>query len=362
VLVVEDDAETRDLLRRMLEKDGCTVILMTSLLNIELHPHDLFAELYHLRWPVEEDYKAMKRWIEIGNFSGKSVLSVYQDFHAKVFSKNLASALSFPTRSAICRTCKFTDRDSAEKYEVYLSRCQQEDGYSAVARFKRTHSNIIEDLLCCHFEYDEFFIKRIQYVLDFESKRPEALLELITESIEIDLDSRIYENIHFYVETCEINESEVPIIRLNIVVDYPNETGLGVFRDTASEAIDILNGIKFYTFDQEAFLSTLTNKCMNFFDSQIELLKNQIQDITNMNDLRKIASRYVDSQYIKFHPLQGLFEKAIRGKEVNNDPVRYIIKKVILNTEPDIIPELELYLLDYSPNPFSILKASEAAS
>ncbi len=35
------------------------------------------------------------------NFSGKSVLSVYQDFHAKVFSKNLASALAFPTQSAI---------------------------------------------------------------------------------------------------------------------------------------------------------------------------------------------------------------------------------------------------------------------
>ncbi len=30
------------------------------------------------------------------NFSGKSVLSVYQDFHAKVFSKNLISALGFP--------------------------------------------------------------------------------------------------------------------------------------------------------------------------------------------------------------------------------------------------------------------------
>jgi len=92
---------------------GGVEILMTSLLNKKLHPHDLFAELYHLRWPVEEDYKAMKQWIEIGNFSGKSVLSIYQDFHAKVFSKNLASALSFPTRSAI----EANTRERKHKYQ-----------------------------------------------------------------------------------------------------------------------------------------------------------------------------------------------------------------------------------------------------
>jgi hypothetical protein len=43
----------------------------------------------------------MKKWIKVENFSGKSVLSVYQDFHARVFSKNLTSALAFPTQSKI---------------------------------------------------------------------------------------------------------------------------------------------------------------------------------------------------------------------------------------------------------------------
>ena len=80
---------------------GEAEILITSLLDQAQHPHEQFCELYHLRWPVEEDYKTMKRWIEIENFSGKSVLSVYQDFHARVFSKNLASALTFQTQSRI---------------------------------------------------------------------------------------------------------------------------------------------------------------------------------------------------------------------------------------------------------------------
>lgn len=80
---------------------GEAEILITSLLDTQIYPYEQFAEFYHLRWPVEEDYKTMKQWIEIENFSGKSVLSVYQDFHASVFLKNLTSALAYPTRSII---------------------------------------------------------------------------------------------------------------------------------------------------------------------------------------------------------------------------------------------------------------------
>lgn len=84
-------------------ENGETEILITSLLDSDVYPHEQFAELYHLRWPIEEDYKTMKQWIEVENFSGKSVLSVYQDFHAKVFAKNMAAALAFQTRTAIAR-------------------------------------------------------------------------------------------------------------------------------------------------------------------------------------------------------------------------------------------------------------------
>lgn len=80
---------------------GEVEILITSVLDQNLYPTELFKELYHLRWPVEEDYKTMKQWIEIENFSGKSVLSVYQDFHAKVFSKNITRILTHPTLKAI---------------------------------------------------------------------------------------------------------------------------------------------------------------------------------------------------------------------------------------------------------------------
>jgi len=81
-------------------------VLITSLLDSETYPTDLFAELYHDRWPVEEDYKIMKCRIELENFSGKSSLSVYQDFHARIFSKNITSMLAFAAQPIVDETAE----------------------------------------------------------------------------------------------------------------------------------------------------------------------------------------------------------------------------------------------------------------
>lgn len=83
---------------------GETEVLVTSLLDSEQYPHALFADLYHDRWSVEEDYKVMKCRIEIGNFTGQSPLSVYQDFHARVFAKKLTSMLSFVPQDTVEQT------------------------------------------------------------------------------------------------------------------------------------------------------------------------------------------------------------------------------------------------------------------
>lgn len=73
---------------------GQTEILITSLKDTNRYPENIFANLYHCRWPVEEDFKTMKCRLQVENFSGKSALSVYQDFHAKVFSKNLTTIIA----------------------------------------------------------------------------------------------------------------------------------------------------------------------------------------------------------------------------------------------------------------------------
>jgi hypothetical protein len=82
---------------------GETEILVTSLIDMKKYSYEHFFELYHLRWPVEEDYKTIKYRLQVENFSGKSVHSVYQDFHAKLFSKNLVAAIASTTREEILK-------------------------------------------------------------------------------------------------------------------------------------------------------------------------------------------------------------------------------------------------------------------
>lgn len=118
---LEMGLDTKPLRLRLIRVEldtGETEILVTSLIDPDLYPVHIFHELYHERWPVEEDYKTVKCWIEIENFSGKSVLSVYQDFHAKVFSKNMTSALAYPTREIVRQASE------GKKYEYQINFAQ----------------------------------------------------------------------------------------------------------------------------------------------------------------------------------------------------------------------------------------------
>lgn len=76
-------------------------VLATSLLDSTRFPASLFQALYHARWPVEEDYQVMKSRLEVENWSGQSVLAVYQEFHASVFTKNLTAILAHPAQQTV---------------------------------------------------------------------------------------------------------------------------------------------------------------------------------------------------------------------------------------------------------------------
>ena len=75
-------------------EDGEVEVLISNLMDEQAFPASAFKELYHLRWGAEENYKRLKQWVEIENFSGKSALSVKQDFYAKVLSTNLTAMVA----------------------------------------------------------------------------------------------------------------------------------------------------------------------------------------------------------------------------------------------------------------------------
>ena len=88
-------------LLRITLDSGEIEVLATSLVDDTAYPYALFKELYHQRWPVEEDYKVIKLRAEVENWSGKSTLVVQQDFYAKVFTTNLTVILTHPAQTQV---------------------------------------------------------------------------------------------------------------------------------------------------------------------------------------------------------------------------------------------------------------------
>jgi Transposase DDE domain len=111
------DLNTTPLKLRLIrvETDGEIEILITSLIDTEKYPVAIFKDLYHSRWPVEEDYKTIKCRMDLENYTGKSPLSVYQDFHAKILVKNIVWMMAFPIKDRI-------DYDSmGRKYQYQIN-------------------------------------------------------------------------------------------------------------------------------------------------------------------------------------------------------------------------------------------------
>ena len=133
---------------------GETEILITSLIDTVQYPWDVFSALYHKRWPVEEDYKTMKCRIEIENFSGKSVLSIYQDFHAKVFSKNLTSILAFPTMEPI----KVASDNKKYEYQINFTQALSKTKHVIVLLFQRSRRQVCLLISSLH----AIFIKTVE--------------------------------------------------------------------------------------------------------------------------------------------------------------------------------------------------------
>jgi hypothetical protein len=60
-----------------------------------------FQALYFRRWPIETRYDTLKIKLQLENFTGKTVLSVFQDFYASMFLSNMATFAKYVTDAEI---------------------------------------------------------------------------------------------------------------------------------------------------------------------------------------------------------------------------------------------------------------------
>ncbi len=88
----------------------------------EAYDSSIFKSLYHLRWGIEENYKRLKQWVEIENFSGKSALSVKQDFYAKIVASNLTTLMEIPAQEIVNERTRYLKRSYQINYAQALSK------------------------------------------------------------------------------------------------------------------------------------------------------------------------------------------------------------------------------------------------
>ena len=72
---------------------GGVEILITSLMNTQEYPNNIFKELYGKRWGVETFYDELKNKLKVEHFSGYSNQSILQDFYATLFVSNIQTLI-----------------------------------------------------------------------------------------------------------------------------------------------------------------------------------------------------------------------------------------------------------------------------
>jgi len=98
--------------------DGSPEYLLTTVLDTEKFPYKDFQGLYAKRWGSETNYDVLKNILEIENFTGKSVLSICQDFYATVLTNNIQGLIQWELQEEI----ESENQSKSRKYQYKLNK------------------------------------------------------------------------------------------------------------------------------------------------------------------------------------------------------------------------------------------------
>jgi len=97
--------------------NGTRETLLTTLLDKTAFPISDFQGLYAKRWGSESNYDVLKNVLEIENFTGKSALSVRQDFYATVLTNNIRGLIHWELQEEV----EAENQSKGRKYEYQLN-------------------------------------------------------------------------------------------------------------------------------------------------------------------------------------------------------------------------------------------------
>jgi hypothetical protein len=103
-------------------ESGEEQILCTSLLDPVKYKLQELAELYCIRWGIEEGYKMYKARVQVEAFSGKTATAVKQDIYAKAMMMTMCAALAFPIEERVIKQYKEEQQQGKVKYGRKINR------------------------------------------------------------------------------------------------------------------------------------------------------------------------------------------------------------------------------------------------
>ncbi|MGO5064095.1 MULTISPECIES: transposase [unclassified Clostridium] len=96
-------------------ESGITKTLITNIFDESFSVSD-FKKLYFKRWGIEVKYNEIKNKLQIENFTGKTVISIEQDFYATIYLSNMVSLAKKDANEAIEE--KYKNKSLKYEYKV----------------------------------------------------------------------------------------------------------------------------------------------------------------------------------------------------------------------------------------------------
>lgn len=130
--------------------------LITNLTRKQFKIHE-FKKLYALRWSVETTYNTIKNKLLIEKFSGRTVLSIHQDFYATMFLMNCVAAISSEVNDEIRKeksSCKYDYKANRNLIVGYMKHRLSSILLKTNVVIKKLCKKLIQ--LCCKQPVNQF--------------------------------------------------------------------------------------------------------------------------------------------------------------------------------------------------------------
>jgi hypothetical protein len=132
--------------------DHSVEVLITNLWEEDGFGHELFKDLYFMRWGIETNISIQKNILQLEAFSGLTVRSVLQDFYATIMVTNLHSILIKEAQQTVDNTTKhhkhpkkINKNKSLGKLKVNLVYLFLSDDVNVI--LQKLHTHFVRDVI-----------------------------------------------------------------------------------------------------------------------------------------------------------------------------------------------------------------------